>query len=337
VRAVLTHVRLTVLVARPQLITLLSGFGVLGVVLAGGTLELQPVLSCVTVVAAFVVAAVAVNDVADVAVDRVNLAHDPRRPLVGPGAAAPSQLVAVAVTGALTALVVGATASGLPGLLVVAAGLVLVVAYSLPPIRLSGRGVVAPLVLPAGYVAVPLLTGVLAAGGSVTGRELAVLAAAYVGFVGRILLKDFRDVVGDRLLGKRTFLVRHGQRITCAVAGACWVAGSLVTRVVAHPGPALDLAYGVRVVVVLGLLALLAQATHPVVQTSLVSATAVLGRGLVLSLVLHLLAVAEGLGLGRELLVQGAVLAAELATAWRMTGRGTLRGIRAAVPERVAA
>ena len=36
------------------------------------------------------------------------------------------------------------------------------------------------------------------------------LAGLYVGFIGRILLKDFRDVRGDALFGKRTFLVRHG-------------------------------------------------------------------------------------------------------------------------------
>lgn len=62
-------------------------------------------------------------------------------------------------------------------------------------------------------------------------------------------------------------------------------------------------------------------------QTALISATAVLGRGLVLALVLHLLAVAQQLPATRELVPQGAVLAAELATVWRMTGRGLLRAV----------
>ena len=56
--------------------------------------------------------------------------------------------------------------------------------------------------------------------------DLALLAALYVGFVGRIVLKDFRDVVGDRLFGKRTFLVRHGRRTTCVLSAACWVGGT---------------------------------------------------------------------------------------------------------------
>jgi 4-hydroxybenzoate polyprenyltransferase len=193
------------------------------------------------------------------------------------------------------------------------------------------------MVLPAGYVAVPLLTGLFAAGGEATGRNLAVLAAAYVGFVGRILLKDFRDVVGDRLLGKRTFLVRSGQRVTCSAAAACWVAGSLVTRTVAHPGAALDLAYALRVVVVLGLLTLLARAAHPHVQTALVFSTAVLGRGLVLARVLDHQAGGQHVSLAQELLVQAAVLVAELVTVRQATGSGLVREVRAGRRVEVAA
>jgi 4-hydroxybenzoate polyprenyltransferase len=45
---------------------------------------------------------------------------------------------------------------------------------------------------------------------------------------GRILLKDFRDVHGDAMFGKRTFLVRHGRGVTCAVSACCWTAGTAV-------------------------------------------------------------------------------------------------------------
>ena len=71
-----THVRLILLVARPQLVTLLVGFGLLGVVLGGGQLAAGPIAAVVVVVLGFVVAAVAVNDVADVAIDRINLVDD---------------------------------------------------------------------------------------------------------------------------------------------------------------------------------------------------------------------------------------------------------------------
>ena len=48
--------------------------------------------------------------------------------------------------------------------------------------------------------------------------DLLLLAGLYAGFVGRILLKDFRDVRGDALFGKRTFLVRHGRGATCTLS-----------------------------------------------------------------------------------------------------------------------
>lgn len=317
-----SYVRLIVLIARPQLITLLVGFALLGMAVGSGGLAVGPVLAVAGVVVAFVVAAVAVNDLADVAVDRINVPGDRRRPLLHEDAEAQHRMVVVALGAGLLALGGAGAAGGARAAAVVAGGLALVVGYSLPPLRLSARGAVAALVLPAGYVAVPFLTGLLVVGGELGGEELALLAAAYVGFVGRILLKDFRDLTGDTLLGKRTFLVRHGQRLTCAVAGACWVLGSSVTQLVAQPSAALDLAYAVRVALALWLLALLGAAANPRRQTALIAAIAVLGRGLVVALVLHLLAAEQQVPLSTQLLLQGLVLAADLATAWRMIAQG---------------
>ena len=108
-----------------------------------------------------------------------------------------------------------------------AAGLALNAAYSVPPVRLAARGALASLLLPLGYVAVPFFVGVLTVQSSVDGRQLAILGGLYVAFIGRIMLKDFRDVRGDEQYGKRTFLLRHGRVATCRASAACWVAGSL--------------------------------------------------------------------------------------------------------------
>ena len=90
---------------------------------------------------------------------------------------------------------------------------------------------VAPLALPACYVAVPYLVGVLSARGHVRVSDLPLLAALYVGFIGRIILKDFRVVRGDALFGKRTFLVRRGRVSTCRVSAALWSAGTALRSV----------------------------------------------------------------------------------------------------------
>ena len=53
-----------------------------------------------------------------------------------------------------------------------------------------------------GGLAVPYLIGLLAAGGGVHADDLFLLVRLYLGFIGRILFKDFRDVRGDILFGK---------------------------------------------------------------------------------------------------------------------------------------
>ena len=68
------------------------------------------------------------------------------------------------------AVVVCAAAAASVGrlsLAVAVGGMLLAAAYSLPPFSLSGRGVVAPLVLPLGLLAVPFVVGVEAAGSAV--------------------------------------------------------------------------------------------------------------------------------------------------------------------------
>ena len=203
--------------------------------------------------------AVAVNDLADERIDRVNLPTDARRPLVA-GTGTRVEMIIVASTAAVLAL----GASFLlhwPAPLIVGGGLVFTAAYSLRPVRIADRGVVAPMLLPAGYVAVPYLLGIFAVRGSVTRTDLLLLAGLYSGFIGRIVLKDFRDVRGDALFGKRTFLVRHGRRATCGFSAAFLVFGVSVLPFVRRPSVALVAAYAVFLAITLGLLWTLARST----------------------------------------------------------------------------
>ena len=226
------RLRLVLLEARPAVVFLLGLSGAVGLALSGRANDPVSVARLLVLVTAFVVYAVSCNDLADLEIDRVNLPDDDRRPLVtGTAAARDVRLMAA---GAAVVTASAAATQGLTSLLLTLAGLAVAAAYSLPPFRLSRRGVVAPLVLPALFVGVPFVLGVLAGRGLRLG-DLVLLAALYVGFTGRIVLKDFRDVVGDRLFGKRTFLVRHGRGPTCVLSGVCWVAGT-AALVVATPG-----------------------------------------------------------------------------------------------------
>jgi 4-hydroxybenzoate polyprenyltransferase len=61
------------------------------------------------------------------------------------------------------------------------------------------------------------------------------MAALYLLFAGRIVLKDFRDREGDAAYGKPTFLLKYGKRATCLVsAGAICAGDALLVAVLAE-------------------------------------------------------------------------------------------------------
>lgn len=314
------RVRLFFLLARPALVVLLGMFAALGVAQAEHATDVWALAQALVVVIGYVACAVAVNDLSDVAIDRINVPNDPSRPLAS-GAAGPREMQVIAVTGATVALVASATI-GRTGLVITFAGLLLAVVYSLPPVQLSKRGVVAPLLLPFGFVAVPFLTGILATGSAITTADLAVLGGLYLGFVGRILLKDFRDVRGDALLGKRTFLVRHGRVQTCRLSAALWVVGSLTLVAISGVDAMLVAAYTLLVGVALVLLRALARSTSPRRDEDLIGALAIVGRGLILALLVHYGTIQQGTGPPVSVLVMASVVGAMLLWAWDVARHG---------------
>jgi 4-hydroxybenzoate polyprenyltransferase len=297
-------IRLLVVMARPAVLLLLSLYAALGSARGGGNL-----FGVLVVVAGLLLFSVAVNDLADEALDRVNLPGVASRPLVTGAGGRLDLRVLAAVGGVIT--VAAAVPLGRWCVLVAAAGLAVSAAYSR---SLSGRGAVASLVLPACYVAVPYLLGLLGAGATPDGTDLLLLAGLYVGFVGRILLKDFRDVRGDALFGKRTFLVRHGRRATCAFSAGCWVAGSALLAV-AEPGVAIPAGLGAAGVLVL--LRLLATDGGHRRDERLISAIAVTGRGLLVVLLVALT--------GRDDLLLAGLTAVVTVQAWVMARRGPVQ------------
>ncbi|HZC39276.1 MAG TPA: UbiA family prenyltransferase [Streptosporangiaceae bacterium] len=279
------RIRLVVLLARPAVMLLLAMFAATGLAAAGRGQDTAALARALVTVIGFLLFSVACNDLADEAIDRVNLPG--RRPLTN-GTGTRREMAIAGGTGAVMALAASVTLHW-PAIVVSVAGLAVSAGYSLRPVRLADRGLVASLVLPACYVAVPYLTGVFAAGASVTPRELLLLAGLYLGFTGRILLKDFRDVRGDALFGKRTLLVRHGRGWTCVISAGCWAAGTGV-MLAAAPGPATGLAVaeGACLLLVLALLADLSRSRSARRDEFRISALAIAGRGMILLLLAHL-------------------------------------------------
>jgi hypothetical protein len=183
-------------------------------------------------------------------------------------------------------------------------------------------------------VAVPYLLGILAVRPSVRPADLALLAGLYVGFVGRILLKDFRDVRGDALFGKRTFLVRHGRRWTCGFSAACWTVGAVLLVVaVPHPGAALVGGSAAYLVMALGLLRALASARSHRREEALIAALAITGRGMIVSVLAYLSMAGAGWHPGAVAAALAALLGLTVGQAVLMARRGpTTRLTVAAMP-----
>jgi 4-hydroxybenzoate polyprenyltransferase len=280
------RVRLVVLMARPALVLLLGSYASIGLAQRGLAGDAPRALASLVVTIGYLLVSVVLNDLADADVDRVNLPGDRRRPLAS--GFVPRDLAVVAAVGGV--LAVGAAAAlGWQVVAVLVVGTLVGAAYSLPPLRLSARGAVASLVLPLNVVGVPYLVGLLAGGGRVGRDDVVLLAGLYAAVIGRLLLKDFRDVRGDAMLGKRTFLVRHGRVVTCRVSAVlCVVGGGLLVAAVPDRTPSLVASYAVGLAAVVVLLLRLSRASSPRDDTVLVGAVAVVGRGLVAVLLAHL-------------------------------------------------
>jgi 4-hydroxybenzoate polyprenyltransferase len=328
VRQPADRVRVLVALGRPAVAVLFALYTALGLAQAGRAEDPSLLAACLVPVLAFLLFSVCVNDLSDQAIDRVNLPGDRSRPLVTAAAGA-RDLVRTAVVAAAVASAAAFLLGVRPGLLMLAA-LAVSAGYSLRPVRLADRGAVAALVLPACYVALPYLLGLTATGSAVRPRDLLMLFGLYTGFIGRILLKDFRDVRGDALFGKRTFLVRHGRRATCLFSACCWTLGGCLV-LVATPGaadaPVPAGAYGLCIAAVLLILRRLAGPVGHRREEALIAGTAAIGRGLLVLQLAQLATAQAGWSLPTRSLLLVVLLALTLGQAASMVRYGPRTGL----------
>lgn len=277
---------------RPPFAVLLALSFAIGAAQTGHFPSLLRQAMALATIAAWMLCAVALNDYSDEQIDRVNLAEDPRRLLVT-GLATRKRVLWTGLIAAIVALAV-ALLLGPEISVVVAGGVALAIAYSMPPFSLSRRGIVASAALPLGYVAIPFLIGSFASGVSPSANSLRLLAGLYLGFMGRLALKDFRDERGDRLYGKRTTLVRYGRQRTCVFSGGFWAAGGLVVLSAVPRTPAVAAAVVLDIISVGILLAALARDRHGRDDPANIAAIAAIGRGFLATILLALVVAANG-------------------------------------------
>lgn len=211
---------------RPRVAIMLSLFFYVGYISSNPTRPIKIKLFIgVFLLACWYVNATSSNDIADEKIDKINLKTAVGRPLVRKTASI-SDLWKINYICA-AAVISLSLFFGLNGLLLCCVCLALNYAYSLPPMQISHKGYIAPLMLPIGYVALPFLLGQFAANNS---RPIIspVFVGLYCAFVGRIILKDLRDIKGDKMFGKNTFVVVHGKTATCLMSGFWWLVGDII-------------------------------------------------------------------------------------------------------------
>lgn len=219
------------------------------------------------------------NDYADRKIDAVNLKGAKNRPLVTK-TITNKTLWTVHVIAGVTSLVL-ALMYGIPALILTFIVLLLDYVYSLKPIRITDRGILSQLVLPIAYVVLPLSLGYWSINAENPYPWL-LLAGLYTGFIARLMLKDFRDIKGDKMFGKRTFLIRHGHLATCYVSEFFGLISLLIM------GFVINFNLGAFIVLVIGhftaswFLRLLSKTAHIDRQVQLVNIIAMTANGSVI-------------------------------------------------------
>jgi 4-hydroxybenzoate polyprenyltransferase len=264
-------------------------------------LSLDLVLASLALAASYVTATT-LNDIADRDIDAINRPRDRGRPLVTGEATVP-QLWATHAA-AVGVAFAAAVPLGPVGIGVVGSSLLASWAYSAGPIRASRRMFAAPVVLSFAYVAIPYLLGVVIAGGRVDPVDVVLIAGLYVLFFARIILKDFRDRLGDAVYGKPTMLLRLGKSTTCTISICGVLVGIAILAIGSGVPPAISALFALYAAGIVWMLARLRATDDPKLEQVAIGLGARLGNGVLISLLAWLLLSAEGADTGTVILFE---------------------------------
>lgn len=231
---------------RPRILVTCYAIAFLGAAVSG-SITTKTILVIVLLIVWYIHAASA-NDYSDRYIDAINLKNPTDRPLITQDASQ-SRLWQVHFVAGLLAVLLSAF-YGLGAILFTIGMLVLDYAYSIKPIRVSDRGIFSQFLLAFAYVYYPFTLGFWSSN-SGNAFPWLISIGIYLAFVARLLLKDFRDVKGDKKHGKMTFVLRHGVEMTCRVSSLFWL---VALAIVAY---AVSFNFGLTVVLMVGLIQVL--------------------------------------------------------------------------------
>jgi 4-hydroxybenzoate polyprenyltransferase len=203
---------------RPRILVTCYAIAFLGATVSG-SITSKTILIIVVLILWYIHAASA-NDYSDRYIDATNLKNPTDRPLLTQDASHSKLWLVHCVAGLLAVLL--SVFYGLGAIIFTIGMLVLDYAYSIKPLRISDRGIFSQFLLAFAYVYYPFTLG-LWSSNSVSAYPWILSFGIYLAFVARLLLKDFRDVKGDKKHGKMTFVLRHGVVNTCKTSALFWL------------------------------------------------------------------------------------------------------------------
>ena len=231
------------------------------------------------------VSATSSNDLADKDIDAINHPNSAGRPLITGRAQTKDMWIMFAIASVLAiglAAMINITAG-----VVIGASILINVLYSLPPTRLSYRTFWAPLILGVAYVGVPYVLAMAVTNTSFAASDLLWGAGLYLMFIGRIILKDFRDRKGDAKYHKPTFLLRYGKAATCSFSLAGLLGGGLIVVWQTHQTAWLALVVAAYIASMLLMLKRLQAAKEGKDEQLSIGVGAKMGNGLLITLLTY--------------------------------------------------
>ncbi len=211
------YIRLTFLMLRYRVAIMLLMFFYLGVAYHYELTNLTwSLLWAALALSGSYIAATTINDIVDKDIDRINHPDHRGRPLVT-GEANEKDLLIIHISASLLALTFGILIN-FTAFIIIAISLLINYVYSAPPFRVSYRTHFAPILLSGAYVLMPYILGFASVGGKLYISEKLFLVSLLFLFFGRIILKDFRDIKGDKKYGKPTFLLKYGKAKTIFIS-----------------------------------------------------------------------------------------------------------------------
>ncbi len=226
------------------------------------------------------VSATTINDLVDKDIDKINHPTSKGRPLITGEATEKDLRIIHAISSSVSILL--AFIVSIPTGIIILISIAINYLYSAPPLKLSHRTYFAHLFLALAYVVIPYSLGYFTVNS--TQFNWLLLVSLFFLFLGRIVLKDFRDRKGDATYGKPTLILRHGKNVTCFVSFTAILIATIFLWSTLNESLYIKILFLLPIMLVISILYRLWNTSNEEQEQTFIGIGAKVGNGLLISL-----------------------------------------------------